>query len=174
MSPAAVQVKAIKPERFKDEAFTTAMWHEANKVADDMLLDFTYTTSSWEHDVKFENVTQVTGAAVEVLVGTGDKIYGYVNDGTEPHTIWPRFGNKALRFQWGGKGSYKPKTVPRRISSGPGGPTGPMVHKAYVQHPGTTARQFDKTIEKKWRLPFRRRMERAMAKGATASGHGIP
>lgn len=169
----AIQVKIIKPERLKSQAFARAIREAALEAANDIELDFTYTVSSWDHAVRFEKEVAITGDAVEVLVGTDDKIYGYVNDGTKPHLIFPRSG-KALRFQWGGKGSYKAKTQPRRISSGPGGPSGPMVHMAYVQHPGTDAREFDKEIEKKWRKPYRRRIEQAMAEGARESGHGIP
>lgn len=167
----SVVVKQIKPSRFKDEAFKAAIVAEANRVAQEMVKDFEATTATWEHEVKFEAVVDVD-PNVEVLVGTDDKIYGYVNDGTKPHPIFARRA-RALSFQWGGKGSYRAKTRPKVIGSTPGGPTGPQVARPYVQHPGTDAREFDTTIEKKWRPRFLRLMEKAMAEAAVASDHAI-
>lgn len=168
---AAVEIKSIKPARFKDAAFQRAIEDAADRVGKDMTTDFKKTTETWKHKVAFETVISVA-PDVEVLVGTDDEVYGYVNDGTKPHPIFPRRA-RALRFQWGGRGSYKPKTAPKVIGSKPGGPTGPIVHKPYVQHPGTKAREFDKTIESKWKAPFKRRMEKAMRDAAKQSGHAI-
>jgi len=170
--PAAIQVKVIKPQRFKDAAFKRAIQSAAKAAASEMEKDFKATVATWSSKPKFEKIVAVD-PNVEVLVGTDDKVYGYVNDGTRPHLIFPKRA-KALSFRWGGKGSYKPKTKPRFIGSLPGGATGPRIARPYVQHPGTKAREFDKTIEKKWRSAFKRRMEQAMGKAAKASGHGIP
>lgn len=168
----AIVVKEIKPARFKDEAFTAAMQAVAKEVGREMVLDFRETTRTWKHKPKFELLTAVN-PNVEVLVGTDDEIYGYVNDGTRPHTIRPKRA-KALAFKWGGKGSYMPKTKPKVIGSTPGGPRGPQVAFPEVHHPGTEARNFDDEIEKKWRPKFRRLCEAAMKSGAAKSGHGIP
>jgi len=169
--PAAFQIKEIKPARFKQEAFKAALRTAARQAAKDIAKDFEKTTATWKHKPKFEQVVSVD-PNVEALVGTDDKIYGYVNDGTPPHPIFPKRA-KALSFRWAGKGSYRAKTKPRIIGSTPGGSTGPRVAFPYVQHPGTKARKFDETIEKKWRAPFKRRMEQAMRRAAKASGHGI-
>lgn len=168
----AIEVKVIKPQRFKNEAFRAALQAAAKEVSHELVLDFRETTRSWKTKPKFEAIVSVE-PNVEILVGTDDEIYGYVNDGTEPHTIRPK-GNYPLRFQWGGKGSYRPKTKPRVIGSTPGGSFGPEVHLPVVHHPGTKAREFDATIQKKWRKPFMARMQRAMSEAARASGHGIP
>jgi hypothetical protein len=170
--PSALQIKVIKPARFKDEAFKAAIQAAAKEVADEMVLDFRETTRPWKHKVKFEEVIAVD-PNVEILVGTDDEVFGFVNNGTKPHAIFPRKA-KALAFQWGGKGSYRPKTKPKVIGSTPGGPSGPKVALPYVQHPGTDAREFDVTIEKKWKPRFKRLMEAAMSEAAKASGHGIP
>ena len=167
----AITVKSIKPQRFKDEAFTAAMQEAARVTGNEMVLDFRETTRTWKHKPKFEVLTAVD-PNVEVLVGTDDAIYGYVNDGTKPHTIRPKRA-KALRFQWGGKGSYMAKTRPRVIGSQPGGPRGPQVALPFVHHPGTEARNFDATIEKKWTPRFKRLCEAAMRQGAAKSGHGV-
>jgi hypothetical protein len=167
----SIVVKQIKPARFKSEAFTAAMQEVAKDVGREMVLDFRETTRSWKNKPKFELVTSVD-PNVEVLVGTDDKIYGYVNDGTKPHIIKPK-GRWPLRFKWGGKGSYKPKTKPRIIGSTPGGPSGPEVVALTVHHPGTEAREFDIVIEKKWTPRFKRMCEAAMSQGADKSGHAI-
>lgn len=167
---AAVEIKSIKPQRFDDKAFAAVIAAAAQEAAADMQKDFEKTTETWEHEVKFETIISMD-PDVEVLVGTDDEIYGYINEGTKPHAIFPKRA-RALRFQWGGKGSYRAKTKPKVIGSQPGGATGPVVHRPYVQHPGTKPRKFDETIEKKWRSPFKRRMEKAMADAGKASGHG--
>jgi len=105
-------------------------------------------------------------------VFTDNEIYGYVNDGTRPHPIFPKKA-KALAFQWGGKGSYTPKTTPRVIGSRAGGPSGPTVYRPYVQHPGTKGRHFDEEIEKLMQPRFKRAMEKAMSDARKKSGHAI-
>lgn len=170
--PAAVQIKIIKPARFKDKAFKSAMRVAARAAGKEMEKDFKKTVATWKKKPKFEKIVAVD-PNVEVLVGTDNEIYGYVNDGTRPHPIFAKRA-KALSFRWGGKGSYRPKTKPRFIGSVPGGPTGPRVAFPYVQHPGTKARKFDETIQKKWTRAFKTRMEKAMSSAAKTSGHGIP
>jgi hypothetical protein len=103
-----------------------------------------------------------------VLVGTDDEIYGYVNEGTKPHTIWAK-NARTLAFP----SAYTPKTRPGHMTAGSGGASGPTVFAAEVHHPGTEARNFDKAIQKEWKPKFKRLMEQAMKTGATASGHGM-
>ena len=163
--------KAIRPGRFNDAVFATTIRAAAAKAAQDMHTDFKSTTATWSHYVEFETLFDMNPGPT-VFIGTDDKIYGYVNDGTVPHPIFPKHA-KALSFQWGGKGSYRAKTTPGVIGSQPGGPTGPRVAKPYVQHPGTKARRFDVAMLKRWDPRFKRRMEDAMSEAARASGHSI-
>ena len=164
----ALVIKQIKPSRFKDEAFRQAIYDQANAVADEMLKDFKATTATWEHEVAFEKIVSLKPSPVEVLVGTDDEIYTYVNEGTRPHVILPKKA-KALAFPSG----YVAKTKPRVIGSQAGGSYGPNVFAAGVLHPGTKAREFDAVIEKKWAKQFRKDMEKAMVQAAQASGHAI-
>lgn len=166
-----IVVKQISPTRFKDEAFTAAIVAAARKASHEIVLDYRETTRSWNHKPVFEVVINVN-PNIEILVGTDDEIYGYVDEGTKPHIIKPKRA-RALSFQWGGKGSYMAKTKPGVIGSQPGGPRGPMVSFKQVHHPGTKARGFSKAIDKKWSAAFKRRMEHAMSAGADASGHSI-
>lgn len=169
--PEVVVVKEIKPARLKDDALRKVLTKGMEEQAKEILKDFEATTDTWEHDVKFTQELNLVPHGPEVLVGTDDEVYGYVNDGTRPHPIFSK-GTWPLKFQWGGKGSYKAKTKPRVIGSFEGGPSGPIVRRMYVSHPGTAARHFDEEIEKKQAPRFKRRMEQAMRDAAKASGHG--
>ena len=172
MSPASViNARTVKPSPFKDKALYDAIEAKAREAARGMEADFDQTTETWKHEVEFKTVISML-PSVLVSVRTDDEIYGYVNDGTKEHPIFPKRG-KSLKFQWGGKGSYTPKTKVRIIGSGPGGPSGPVVHMAHVQHPGTKARGFDVAMLKRWDPRFKSRMEQAMSEAAKASGHLI-
>lgn len=173
MPSASVTIKAIKPKGFDERAFRRVIADALGDIEKGMLKDFEETTETWEHQVKFEHGISITARQARAFVETMDNIYRYVNEGTRPHRI-PKTGNANLRFKWGGKGSYRAKTKPGRLGSRPGGPSGPVVHRAWVQHPGTKARNFDKVIQKKWKSAFRRRMEQAMSEAAKASGHAVP
>ena len=180
MSSAALVIKEIKPARFKDKAFKAALAKAAKKAGKDIKKDFEATTKTWKHKVKF-TVVSALDPNIEVLVGTDDEIYGYVNSGTglwgPKHSKYPIFAGiytgksnkKALAFP----ASYKAKTRPRVIGSTGGGSSGPIVIRPYVEHPGIKPREFDKVIQKKWVSPFKRRMERAMRDAAKASGHSM-
>ena len=183
MPASAIVIKEIKPQRFNDRAFKKAIQDAAKEAAKGMEKDFKKTTATWQHKVTFTKIVSVM-PDVEILVGTDDQIYTYVNDGTGLYgpkkKKYPIFAGiytgksnkKALSFQWGGPGSYRAKTSPGKIGSTAGGPSGPMVAFPYVEHPGIKPRKFDITIQEKWESRFKRQMEKAMSKAAKASGHG--
>jgi hypothetical protein len=168
----ALVLKEIKASKLNE----AAMWYELQaaieKVADDIQDDFEKTTETWEHPVKFEKITDVSGN-LSALVGTDDEIYGYVDKGTRAHRIYPKRPGGRLAFAWAGPGSYSAKTTPNVIGSQGGGASGDMVAFPYVNHPGTKARNFDKIIMKKWQPRFTRRMQDAMKRAAEKSGHKI-
>lgn len=172
--PAAYQVKLIKPKTLNQKGMRLVFLNAVRKQATVIKKEFEKTTATWEKPIKFESIVGLrrTPPGPELLVFTDNEIYGYVNDGTRPHPIFP-VRAKALAFQWGGKGSYTPKTTPRVIGSKTGGPSGPMVYRPYVQHPGTKGRHFDKEIEKLMRPRFKRAMEKAMSDARKKSGHAI-
>lgn len=172
--PAVSQVKLIKPKTLNQKGMRLAFLNAIRKQATAIKKEFEKTTETWETDVKFESIVGLRRRppGPELLVFTDNEIYGYVNDGTEPHFIFPK-KKKALSFQWGGKGSYTPKTVPRHIGSKMGGPQGHMQSFAWVEHPGTKGRHFDEEIEKLMRPRFKRAMEKAMSDARKKSGHAI-
>ncbi|NMC34203.1 MAG: hypothetical protein GYA36_17350 [Veillonellaceae bacterium] len=166
-------VKSVKPKLFTNAVFTTEFQRAVDSVANDILLDYTATTATWEHEVKFEKLTQVGPASVELLVDTDDEIYKYVDLGTSPHPIRAK-NARTLAFHWAGPGSYRPKTQPRVLgSTAGGGVEGPMVFPVSVNHPGTKAREFSDTIQRKYKNIFKRKMEEAIKNGRSASGHAV-
>lgn len=164
-----VLAKAIKPKKLDIPAMVKALSDEAEAISKDMLLDFEVTTAGWEHPVLFERIISIGPTSIDILVGTDDEIYTYVDKGTRPHLILP-VRAKALHFQSG----YKAKSVPNVITSNMnGGPFGDDVFSKGVMHPGTEARNFDETIRKKWEPIFKRRMQAAMKQAAKVSNHEI-
>jgi len=142
---------------------------EMQVISFDILKDFRKTTETWEHEPQFDRLIQVGPASVEILVGTDDKIYRYVDEGTKPHLI-PKGRPGLLAFPSG----YVAKTTVNVIGSKAGGSYGDTVFvHGQVHHPGTKARNFDKLIQKKWGPLYKKRMEAAMRKATKASGHAI-
>jgi hypothetical protein len=159
MSPVAV-LKEIKPAKFKEKAFVQAFTKEANRSAKDIEKDYKKTTTKWKKKPKWEKLIQVGPDSVEILVGTDNKIYLYVDEGTKSHIILPR-KRKVLR--WLGKG-YGGKGKPKK---------GDYVFAAHVFHPGFKGYHHSVRIAKIWKRKFKKRMEAAMRRGVKASGHQI-
>jgi hypothetical protein len=107
------------------------------------LRNYRRTVNTWRKKPQFDAIAEYTESGFEILVGTDDKIYAYVDRGTRPHVIRPR-GPWPLRF----KSGYSAKTTPRVLSSSPGGAEGPTVYAREVFHPGTQAREFTDEIYK--------------------------
>lgn len=85
----------------------------------------------------------------------------WVSRGTRPHRIAAR-NAPTLAFMWGGKGSYKPKTVPGGRYGGPGTVSGgTMRFPKAVNHPGNAPREFEEDIAKTQKPEFSRIMENA-------------
>jgi len=134
-------------QEVSEQAIRRTMTQVVRTAERESLRRFRRVTNSWKHKPAFEATYEVNRTSYDLMVGTDDDIYRYVDQGTRPHRIEPK-GPWPLRFQWGGKGSYMPKTAPGVLSSWGGGPTGPMAHFYGVNHPGTEARGFTSQIEK--------------------------
>ena len=159
--------KAIKPARFKDEVFFQILDIENLTVAADIELDFGLHVATWKTPVKFEIFVQTGPAAVTVFIGTDNKNFGYVDKATPPHWILPKKKGGTLAFSSG----FTRKTTPGIIPSGKGGSSGDTVFAKGVLHPGSKGSKITETIQKKWKSRYKRRMEKAMKRAATASGH---
>jgi hypothetical protein len=143
---------------------------------------FNRIVASWKNKPKFRARKRVTRDGSSVYVyPTGEHAdkWRWVSGGTDPHTIEPTEASKrraaaegkvaTLRFQWGGPGSYKPKTRPSGKYKGPGKASGPIVFFSKVEHPGNKPREFEKVIARWYRMRrpnFSRQVENAMRRGA--------
>jgi hypothetical protein len=163
--------KPINPKHLKAEAFTRAIEQEARPYAEGVKRDFEKTFQNWKAEHKPTLTVKVNinpNGGVSIEIDVEGQIYEYVHEGTRPHDIMPRRA-KRLKFQSG----YQAKTLPGRIASVAGGPSGDTVFARGVEHPGFPGRKFSQQIVKKWRQPFYKAMQRALDKGAKDSGHAI-
>ncbi len=136
-------------------AIASAMEAEGQKIVD--LLDGAVKT--WNHKPDFGFEITAPGGDLVMVVGTDDEIFGYVEQGTQPHPIYP-VRAKMLRFQTG----YRAKSVPNIVGSFSGGPSGAIVFRKRVMHPGSKPRNFIPTIFNKRRYIYVQNMQLAIAK----------
>jgi len=168
MSPSVILTKAITPNKLNDKAMNAIFTAYLEQVASEILFSYEATTWSWKRKVKFVKEISVGPNSVDVLVGTDDQIYGYVDEGTKKHAIVPKKA-KMLAFKTGGA----PKTMPGIMVATKGAQGVNQVFAKKVMHPGTKARKFSKTIQKEWNVKFKRRMEKAVKEATKASGHKV-
>lgn len=118
--------------------------------------DFRKTTATWTHQPTW----YITRRGTDWFIGTKDEIYGYVDEGTPPHTI--RAKNPSGRLAFFSKG-FKPKSRAGYIASYAGVKASQgFVRPKEVQHPGTKARNFSKKIAEKWQKEFAKRIRAAI------------
>lgn len=135
-------------------AMARAVANGLDAAARGALVDYKVTTQTWSAKPDF--VVDAPNAA-ERVVGTNNKRYGWINDGTAARTIYPRRARR-LRFMSG----FRPKTTPGTIGSDRGYRGGAVVYARRVRHPGIKARNFDEAIAQKWRGLFPNIMQRAI------------
>jgi hypothetical protein len=141
---------SVDPQRMR-----RAITNTLASVAQNIKTDFEVTQQTWADKATFV-ISSPTPWTREVA--TDDENYTRLNEGTRPHIIRPRAGG-VLVFRT----PFRSKTVPRSIASGPGrtGNT-PVFTRGPINHPGTTARQFDQVIAEKWEKQFATIMQRAI------------
>ncbi len=101
-------------------------------------------------------------------VSTDDERFIWTDLGTKRHIIRPKQQGGRLRFRVGGS----PKTRRGVIGSRRGRQGRQWVSTQRVNHPGTRARLFTATIEKRRRKPFFKAMFKANRKGVRAAQRG--
>ncbi len=151
----------------------TAMRDEAEKelrdVAAELKLWHEQVVEDWEHKPRFEidyDIGQYQIVFRITPTGRYAAIWKYVNEGTEPHQIYPRLRGGKLTFRT----AYTAKTAPvAKVNSGGGRASGEWRSTEVVNHPGSEARLFTEEFEKRLRPDFRRRMENAIRRGARRS-----
>jgi hypothetical protein len=171
----AVLVKAIKPKKIREKEIRLHLLNEQRKVGTDIKKDFERTVKTWDKKPEFKILVSLAKGQITVAVVTDSEIYRYVDEGTKPHDIWAGFYTgksdaKVLVFP----GTFSAKTIPGVLDARQGSKSGPLVFTPYVRHPGIKARKFSKTIQKKWRKAYKRRMEKALKVGVQKCGHAYP
>jgi hypothetical protein len=162
-----IVTKPIKPTALKKEAMVKAINDELQKTSKDILFDFEATAWNWKHKVKFTREVSVGPNSADILVGTDDEIYGYVDQGTKAHVVEAKHA-KMLHYWVGGT----PKTQPGVMVSGAGSPGNKEIFiRKNKKSTKTITRKFTKTIQKEWKPKFKSRMEKAMHEAVVASGH---
>jgi len=154
-----ISFTAVKPTQFRDSAFNSEYRRAVNTFTKRVRRDFERTTRTWNHPVKFQQSTSVTGSAVDVEVFTFDLIYMWVDEGTSV-----RYATMTDDFV--------SKTSPGSLNSGPGRGGLAYVNKA-LPRPGIDARDFTGQITRSREPDFRELMQEAMERAAERSGHGL-
>lgn len=155
--------EAILPKKtLRTKRLEAELQRALDTAEKDVHADFKKTVATWSKKPKFTTFQKgLRGFDLVLEVGTDNTIYGYVNEGTEPHEIKPKRA-KMLRF----KSRYRAKTTPGTVRSRQGGASGDDVFSQGVQHPGTEPRDFTGRIEKRQGPKFRRRVRGAIKRGA--------
>ena len=170
-------VKQIKPKRFKDKEFNRIFRNRLKRVGRELIrIDFEPTVRTWDHDVKFKMRTHLTERtpSPSVEIYTDDEVWNWLDQGTKPHEIWAgAYTGKSKKKTLAFPTAFAPKTQPRMLASMPGQSGGPMAFTPYVEHPGTTAREWTKTSAKVRKPWFKKQMQEGLHEANVAGGHKI-
>jgi hypothetical protein len=158
--PARSQALRIKDARRE-------MVNMVNDHAKTLKTEFEDVVSDWskENRPAFKIETKVGNEEIRATVrpvvrGKGWLIFKWTDLGTRAHPIDPKPSNRRGRliFQAG----YSPKTLPiARAHVGDGQAHGDWTSPEHVDHPGTQARKFSETIQKRTYPNFRKSIENA-------------
>lgn len=160
MAKFSVRIEAVKPKSLPDaKIFAEVIERQYDITANEVKRDLEAITKTWKHKVKFNVRKTKRGGRLGITITTDDKIFHYVNKGTEPHVITPVKSDR-LAF----KSGYNAKTRPGWIGSQQGGPYGSTVFAKQVNHPGTEARKFDVAIARRRQKSLQSRVNQAIAK----------
>ncbi len=135
-----------------------------SEVKPELLYRFNRVTANWNTKISFRSRKFIKIDSISVTVfpfGKNKQIWGYVSFGTQPHKIRAK-NAPMLAFQWGGYGSYKPKTAPIGKFGGPGTVTGGTLRfMKEVNHPGSEGRKFEEAIRADYKKDFSRTINNA-------------
>lgn len=134
---------------------------------------FENVVNEWSAENRPEIVSEFTDLpdGFEVWTGPvgapGEDIWNWITNGTKPHKIpkSPKPPGTALRFQWDGPGSYKPKTGLGGQYRGPGTSSGPFRYFKQIDHPGNKPRNFETHFIRYITPAFRKESRNAVRRG---------
>lgn len=153
------KLKPIKPKR--PFLVGVKQFERAINIAQDDTADWTRdllekTVTSWEHQVTF----YVRKLKHSRNIGTTDKIWNMLDQGTRGHMIRPRKAT-SLKFKAGG---FRAKTRPRTFASGGGAKGGTWVSSKAVAHPGTEPREWSIEAGKRGEKELKRNIQTEIKK----------
>lgn len=171
---AKIRVHRIAGRKARPPNFGGAIMREIKRtinqdVKPDVLSHFKDIVQNWEHKPKFIAKTVVRKGEIALIAraaGKNAKIWHYVSRGTRPHKIRAKAGG-VLAFQWGGPGSYQPKTYNNPVSWGGPGTVrgGKATFRQEVDHPGTEPRLFEEEVARVEGPRFQGRVSAAIRRG---------
>lgn len=157
---AGVSFKVIKPGKFDKLVFRLAIIKEQSKIAKNIETDYIKTTKKWKKRPIWIRSVKHKGNEIIIYVGTDNKIYGYIDEGTKKHIIRPKKA-EFLRFRGS---SYGGRGRPRASD---------FVYTKLVKHPGFKGYKHSKRIAKKWQPLIVARLDAAYKRAAKQSGHHV-
>ena len=174
MAAKGIRFEIIRPDDFKIDEVRQEMLNALRKEGTAQRKRFDGTTATWKgRKPKFKTkvgLTRTSGeASVETVPGgdaKGVQKWGWLNEGTKAHWV-PKGGVATMAFSPG----YKAKTRRGKLSSGAGGPRGNrIVRRGRWRVSGIEARDWDETLAKERRKPFKKATNDAIARGTKKAG----
>jgi len=184
--------KGIKAQRMQlDKDFQREVRNAVLRVGRAVVKEYEKTTKTWDDKPRFEFVRDLSSSsAVSIYVGTNDRIFNMVDEGTKgDYLILPSHkarirvsGRSVVRSKSGGIVSSTPmlvyqvdfisKSVPNKLISRGGGKFGAWTFRPFTIHPGVEARNFSKEVAKDYQPRFKAELEQVIRDFARSSGHG--
>ena len=171
-----IRYKAIIPKKLNMRVLDQEIRSGMHKIGRQVRNDFRATVRTWDGKPDFELKVSVAfvrrgNARMDIgPIGDEEAVENWLRqqEGTKPHVIRPKQASRLIF-----SGTYRAKTTPRVLGSGPGGSSGPLVVAREVRHPGTEAREWIETAVEKWQEPFVDEMNLRLSAAAKKSGHSI-
>lgn len=149
--------KEITPGPFRYNKLISQLTTGVFRVGRRMKRDYEKTVATWKVKPQFEMLTQRSSSVASVLVGTDNRIYAYVNNGTSV-----RYATMSYDFD--------AKSKVRVLGSFPGRGGRAYVNRHQPRR-GIAGREWSFVIQRKYERDFRDAMEIAMGEARVASGH---
>lgn len=168
--PAAVRYNAIRQEVAKQLGVVGKLHvQEREKIVADFEtnIEFDYKVAFGPKQLELDILVANAEERLEGSEWTVGELWRALDKkGTKPHDITPKKQGGALQFQWGGPGSYSPRTRPIARSGGAGRLNrGETVYRKKVSHPGFPPRHFSRVINKKLKPAFGKAVSRGIKIG---------
>ena len=160
MAKSLVEIKPIVHAVHQELKLDAIIRRLVAEEAVEVRTDYEKTTRTWDKRPVF--IIKFADNHMKATVGTDNKIYEYVDEGTRPHIIKPKRPGYPLRFNT----PFKPKTQVMQIKSGSGFTGTNTVRAMLVHHPGTKARKFTPVILRAHNRMFAKRLQQEITRMA--------